>query len=145
MLYVLAGLAAVLVLIAALLWRNTRRRRQHQTPARAFARTSPQAQLDRLRAAGRYWGISIESHCRASSTLAGSRFSFEQAPALPVPGCEAVACSCCLVGLPERRRSAERRSGVERRRSVRVEANDRRNNHPRRAADRNYWGAYGHL
>ena len=108
-------------------------------------RPSPQMQLHKLQQSANFWGVRVESHCRASSRLAGKQFVFDEAPVLPVEGCESAACNCVLVGLPERRQRTDRRTGEDRRRSLRMESNDRRGERPRRKSDLNSWGAYSHL
>lgn len=141
----IVGLVLVL-LLGTLLMRG---RRKTSAPACATrspsAHPSPLAQIEKLKRNGRFWGFSVESHCRASSAIAGSRFAFDAAPPLPVPGCTSAQCTCCLIGLPDRRSRVDRRSGQDRRRSIRVESSDRRVERPRRQADLDSWVTYSHL
>ncbi|MCB1725556.1 MAG: hypothetical protein KDJ39_17865 [Gammaproteobacteria bacterium] len=135
-----------LLVLGALILRS----RNHQTPETAeehprSALPSPETQAVRLRDADRFWGFRVESHCRASSRLAGRQFAFDERLPVPVAGCESGQCACCLIGLPERRVLADRRSGMDRRRSIRLEDSDRRAERPRRRSDLNFWGAYSHL
>jgi len=118
---------------------------QDQGHSGAVTRLSPQAQLHKLQLSQKFWGVRIESHCRASSTLAGREFPFDAVPTLPVEGCESAACTCVLVGMPERRSLTDRRSGIDRRRAMRMESNDRRTKRPRRKNDINTWLDYSHL
>jgi hypothetical protein len=77
--------------------------------------------LQKLRRSGHYWGVRIQpGNCAAIRHFAGRRFTFEEAPNLPLPGCKAWRCSCTYVGLPERRRE-ERRTRKDRRDAVRVD------------------------
>lgn len=108
-------------------------------------RISPLAQWTQLQKTDRFWGYRVESHCRASSRLAGREYSFDEGPPLPVQGCEATNCTCRLIGMPERRTETERRSGEDRRSSIRMDDSDRRTERPRRKADINSWVSYGHL
>ena len=108
-------------------------------------RLPPREQLAGLRQDGRFRGVRIESHCAASSFLAGREYEFDAAPRLPVEGCEARVCECGYVGLPDRRKVVNRRSGGDRRESLRTDADDRRARYPRRKTDLNAWGGYGHL
>lgn len=106
---------------------------------------APRAQALKLKESGRYWGYRIESHCGASSRLSGREYRIDDSPPLPADGCAASPCTCCLIGLPNRRRQSERRSGRDRRRSLRLESVDRRDTYPRRATDLNSWNTYRHL
>lgn len=143
MLFALAGLLLALLGGIFLLRRNAQRPVLRDTAV--TARPSPQAQLHKLQSAQNFWGVRVESHCRASSRLAGQQFAFDGVPVLPVEGCESAVCNCVLVGLPERRLRTDRRLGEDRRRSLRMESNDRRSGRSRRKSDENSWGAYSHL
>lgn len=139
---VLGLLTAVLVLVLMLASQRHRR----LTPRRpAYMRPGPNAHLHRLRAAGTFRGVSIEAHCAASSALAGCEFRFEDAPALPVSGCDSAVCKCTYIGLPERRMLINRRSGRDRRQSIRMESEERRRGRPRRDTDANAWASFSHL
>jgi len=140
---VLGLIAAVLVLL--LLFGSKRHRRlTPRLPAHPI-RQSPATQLQRFRAAGSYRGVKVESHCGASSRFAGREFDFDDAPALPTSGCDAAVCECSYIALPERRRLAERRSGSDRRLSLRLDEDDRRIARPRRKSDTNAWATTSHL
>ena len=135
-------LAALLLLFLAI---SRRHRTLNPKLPKQPVRLSPEAQLLKLQNMGRFRGIRIESHCRASSHLVGQEFSFGAAPHLPVSGCDAAVCECGYTGLPERRRQGERRSGRDRRLSMRLETEDRRSERPRRGDDINTWAAYSKL
>ena len=143
---VLIALGVGLLILAGLFligaWRH--RRLTPRLPERPL-RLPPQAQLARLQQTGRFRGVRIESHCAASSFLAGREYAFDAAPHLPVEGCDAQLCDCGYVGLPDRRKLGTRRSGADRRESLRADWDDRRTEYPRRKADLNSWGTYGHL
>ncbi len=134
----------LMVLLGAFFWMRRNRQASTESPE-AGPLLSPQAQLHKLQHSGRFWGVSVESHCRASSPLAGRRFAFDSPPMLPVEGCKEASCHCCLRGLPDRRKQRERRSGEDRRHSLRMESSDRRSQRPRRQDDRNSWVTYSHL
>lgn len=146
MTYVLLGLGLLLLAMGLLFLAGARRHRRitPRLPSQPI-RLAPQAQLERLQQAGEFRGVHIGSHCAASSQLAGREFSFEAAPHLPVQGCDARVCECGYIGLPERRSVIDRRSGRDRRESLRTDWNDRRAERPRRAVDLNAWAAHGHL
>ena len=146
MAYVLLALGIVLAALLLLFLTISRRQRKlNPKLPKASVKLGPEAQLLKLQNMGRFRGIRIESHCRASSHLVGQEFAFESAPHLPVSGCDAAVCECGYAGLPERRRSTERRSGRDRRGSMRLEGDDRRSERPRRKEDVNTWAAYSKL
>jgi hypothetical protein len=78
-------------------------------------------ELNKLRCSGSFWGVSIQpGKCTAIRPFTGRRFTFEEAPDLPLPGCKARRCSCTYIGVPERRRD-ERRIHNDRRDVVRLD------------------------
>ncbi len=143
------GLLTLVVVLAALLLLflaiSRRQRKLNPKLPQKPVRLSPEAQLLKLQNAGSFRGVRVESHCRASSHLVGREFSFDTAPNLPVSGCDTAICECGYAGLPERRRLGERRSGRDRRVSLRLESEDRRSERPRRKGDINTWAAYSNL
>ncbi|MCB1922168.1 MAG: hypothetical protein KDJ27_00235 [Gammaproteobacteria bacterium] len=135
----------ILLSLAALIMRSRQTPPEPATEHVRQAPPPPQTQLAKLRNSKRFWGFKVESHCRASSRLAGRQFTLDERIPIPVEGCESPHCDCCLVGLPERRALADRRTGRDRRRSIRMEGSDRRTDMPRRKSDSNSWVAYSHL
>ena len=111
-------------------------------PADKASALTPVGQLARLKQCGKFNGVSVESHCPATSSLVGVRFTFENAPELPLPGCDATPCRCRFVGITERRQLIDRRSGHDRRESLRMDSDDRRSDQPRRKSERDAWGAF---
>ena len=78
-------------------------------------------ELKKLRRSGSYWGVRIQpGKCTAIRAFAGRRFTFEEAPDLPLPGCKSWRCSCTYIGVPEHRRE-ERRTHNDRRNVVRID------------------------
>jgi hypothetical protein len=78
-------------------------------------------ELNKLRRSGSFWGVRIQpGKCASIRPFAGRRFTFEEAPDLPLPGCKAWRCSCTYIGVPERRRN-ERRTHNDRRDVVRID------------------------
>jgi hypothetical protein len=132
------------ILLGGYIWRRRNRTAIAESPE-ADTALPPDAQLKKLRQSGRFWGVSVESHCRASSSLAGRQFSFDSPPVLPVEGCIEARCHCCLRGLPDRRERRDRRSADDRRAILRMESGERRSQRPRRRDDRNGWTNYSHL
>ena len=135
-LLVIGGIFLALVGLFLLYRRRSRSARQDSDESILL---TPSAQLFKLQNADRFRGVSVESHCRVSSPLAGREFPFESAPNLPVSGCDATVCKCRFIGLPDRRLDPERRSGQDRRRSLRMEGDDRRYERPRRNRDLSSW------
>ena len=91
-------------------------------------------ELNKLRRSGSFWGVRIQpGKCTAIRPFAGRRFTFEEAPDLPLPDCKAWRCSCTYIGTPERRRD-ERRIHNDRRDVVRIDVEhvDRRSFRGRR-------------
>lgn len=93
-------------------------------PLRAKLRLRPQ--LERLYLDGRYWGVRIEpgeagDACDAARRCVSGRFSFENAPSLPLPECANTRCSCRYAGLPEQRNPPPRRQTPDRREKIRYE------------------------
>jgi len=145
--YALFGMAGIVAILIGY-WLLTRRTRKPPVNDRIAAEPrhlTPQAQLVKLKDSPVFWGYRIESHCRPSSRLAGRQYPLDELPPLPVEGCTSGQCECCLVGLADQRRLVDRRSGQDRRRTLRLDSNDRRGDRPRRKADLNTWGSYGHL
>lgn len=144
--YALIALAAVILIILGLIVSRSRSKRgPGQAATEADIPLTPQAQLYKLQKNEKFWGVSIESHCSASSRLAGKQFPLEAAPVLPVRDCEAPACKCSYFGLPNRRIRTDRRSGLDRRLALRMEGTERRAERPRRQDDLISWSAYRHL
>jgi hypothetical protein len=78
-------------------------------------------QLEKLRTSGHYWGVKIQpGQCNAIRSFAGRRFSFDEAPELPLQGCTAKRCACSYVGVTERRRE-DRRTQMDRRSIARID------------------------
>ncbi len=93
----------------------------------------------------RFWGLRVtESEsgvcCEAMREMAGRCYPIENAPPLPIPGCDLTICQCRYEYLPERRANPERRSGLDRRSAIRFDTAcpDRRSGEDRRAGN-NQW------
>ena len=83
-------------------------------------------QLERLYRDGRYWGVRIEhdgtgNACEAVLQCSDDRYSFENAPPLPLPECAVTRCSCRYIGLEEQRQPPPRRQTSDRRDKIRYE------------------------
>ena len=142
-LFALGGV--ILTLIGLLLFRAQRGQEQIPEETEKPIRLTPPAQLYKLQKSDRFWGVSVESHCRASSRLVGQHFPFDEAPHLPVNDCEAGACICSYIGLPDRRFHDDRRRGQDRRGAMRMESTERRAERPRRKDDLVNWNSYRHF
>ena len=132
-------LLVILAVIAGIFWllrgsgvqRLERLGHQHKRPEveDEFVGLSTKAKaLEKLSHSGQFWGVEIlQGGCKASTALAGKQFTFNDAPALPLEGCEAHICPCQYKGLKERR-STHRRTQEDRRDGLRydVKKPDRR-------------------
>lgn len=97
---------------------------------RQRSRSKPK-NLAKLRHTGNYWGVTIKcGKCSAIQYTSGRKFTFDEAPILPVVGCKALRCSCRYQGLHERRKKQRRRAN-DRRETVRFDAQ-----HPERRSGR---------
>lgn len=147
MLYTLGAIAVALLVLGGylLLVKRSRTGALNRTPEDETLTPTPKSQLMKLRKQQGLWGYRVESHCRAASGMAGQRFTLDHEPPLPASDCEIGRCRCVLAGLREQRQHIDRRSGFDRRRSMRMESAERRAERPRRREDANNWGGYGHL
>ena len=101
-----------IALLAAIVFSGTRR---------GTGNRDKSSELQKLRRSGHYWGVRIQpGRCTAIRYFAGRRFTFDEAPNLPLPGCRAWRCSCTYIGVPERRHE-ERRNRKDRRDAVRFD------------------------
>jgi hypothetical protein len=96
--------------------------------------------LEKLRRTGIYRGVTIRpGKCATARRFRGKPFSFDQAPPLPLAGCNTLHCACHYQGLPEHRKR-ERRNTHDRRDSVRFDAErpERRTSQERRQGNINW-------
>ena len=97
-------------------------------------------QLYLLRQNGGFYGVKVHgSSCKAGAKCAGLVFNFEQAPRLPLENCDLATCSCVYMGVPDRRSNIEKRSGKDRRFSIR-QTPDRRSGKDRRLVNDTWKG-----
>jgi hypothetical protein len=87
----------------------------------------------------RFHAVSIhysEGACTTAKTLSGQRFLAEDAPKLPLPGCDAQECLCHFTHYEDRRSTVERRvpfSGVNYAGTSRSRLQERRKGKNRRS------------
>jgi len=120
---------AILGIIAGIIWlfrgRGIKRLRrlshQHKrtkTEDDSTGQTVKGKALEKLRHTPQFWGVEIQqAGCDASHALTDQEFAFEDAPALPLEGCDAPMCPCQYKGLKEhrtyhRRTREDRRDGL---------------------------------
>lgn len=101
----LKTLAIILLLLLSIWWLVRKRRESQQevaTPAlRARKKTTA------------YHAVSIKFQkeaCNAAKAMAGRRFLATAAPKLPLPDCDAAACTCRFAHHDDRRSGKDRRS-----------------------------------
>ena len=96
---ILVGVVAIIIVAAIYLRRRSAHGKQPEDPH----------SLDD----SRFHAVSIhysEGACTVAKTLAGQRFLAEDAPKLPLPGCDARQCNCRFTHYDDRRSTPERRA-----------------------------------
>ena len=90
--------------------------------------------IEKLRDNPLFWGVEMgQPGCEASQALLGRQFTFDEAPQLPLEGCNSANCTCQFKGLRDRR-SWVRRQQEDRRTTIRFDKDrpDRRSRKDRR-------------
>lgn len=73
-----------------------------------------------------FYSVSItRCGCKTSAKLAGKSFLFEQAPALPLPNCTVITCTCEYQGVVNHRHHGDRRIKT-RRAAIRMDSDRRK-------------------
>ena len=147
-------LLVIICLIAAVIWvlRGNRKpghhhRSTHHTAEKAdsppHTPTAPGG-LEKLKANSMFWGVEIgQAGCAAAQALLGQQYTFDEAPQLPLQGCDSAMCTCQYKGLKDHR-SQHRRKRGEQRKEIRFDNDkpDRRSRQDRRRGskwnDRSY-------
>lgn len=116
----------------------------YATHARRRPGVVARATVDKAPPATKIWGrrlVATEPHaCPAARALAGQSFRLDQAPTLPLQGCNNPDCRCVFQPQTDRRSGEERRQGIERRDMARFDApTDRRSGKGRRKDDSYTW------
>ncbi len=140
-------LLVIIVLIAGMVWmlrgqQGSKRRRGQPIPASA-ALAKPGG-LEKLRGSDFFWGVKIDhAGCPAAQALQNQHYTFDEAPELPVPGCDSANCTCQFKGLRDRRTNA-RRTHEDRRGEIRFDKDhpERRSPNGRRRSDK--WGNHSY-
>jgi hypothetical protein len=96
--------------------------------------------IEKLRDNPLFWGVEIgQPGCEAAQALLGQQFPFDEAPKLPLEGCNSANCTCQFKGLTDRRKMV-RRQQEDRRSELRFDKDrppDRRSRKDRRRG--NVW------
>ena len=96
--------------------------------------------MEKLRDNPLFWGVEIgQPGCEAAQALLGQQFPFDEAPKLPLEGCNSANCTCQFKGLKDRRKML-RRQREDRRAELRFDKDrppDRRSRKDRRRG--NVW------
>jgi hypothetical protein len=133
----------IVAVIAGVIWMLSRQKkpmRHHARTISASAAVAKPGGLDKLRNSKMFWGVHIDhAGCRAAQALQSQHYTFDEAPELPVPGCDSAHCTCQFKGLRERR-SKVRRTHEDRRSEIRFDKDhpERRSPKGRRRSDK--WG-----
>jgi hypothetical protein len=139
-------LLVIVVIVAGLVWmmraKPSPTRRRSSKLDRYDAMESAGASLggvDKLKSNPMFWGLEMgQPGCEAAMKILGQQYSFDDVPALPLPGCDSAMCTCQFKGL-KNRRSGQRRKTEDRRVEVRFEegkTSDRRSRKDRRRSDK---------
>jgi len=142
-------LLLILVVIAGLVWALRRRGGSAGLKSKLIGRTGSGSTgtaaakpggMDKLRDNPMFWGVEMgQPGCEAAQALLGQQFPFDEAPQLPLEGCNSPNCTCQFKGLKDRRKLV-RRQQVDRRESLRFDKDrppDRRSRKDRRRG--NVW------
>ena len=143
-------LLLIIVVIVGLVWalrkqgggaslRSRLLGRGSDAKSRAALATRPGG-IEKLRNNPLFWGVEMgQPGCEAAQAILGQQFTFDEAPQLPLQGCNSANCTCQFKGLKDRRKRV-RRQQEDRRESLRFEKDrppDRRSRKDRRRG--NVW------
>lgn len=132
-------LLVIFAVIAGMVWILRRQPIPKRRGARPIsAAVAKPGGLEKLRSNNLFWGVKIcHPGCRAARELQDQLYTFDEAPQLPVPGCDSANCTCQYRGLRERRVRALR-IHEDRRDEVRFDKDhpERRSPKERRRSDR---------
>ena len=143
-------LLLIIVVIAGLVWALRRRGGStglkssrllgRASSGKTGAAAARPGGIEKLRDNPMFWGVEMgQPGCEAAQALLGQQFPFEEAPQLPLEGCNSANCTCQFKGLKDRRKRV-RRQQEDRRESLRFEKDrppDRRSRKDRRRG--NVW------
>ena len=101
--------------------------------------------IEKLKCNALFWGVQMDQPgCEAARAILDKQYTFDEAPEMPLEGCDAPTCTCLFRGLLDKRK-IHRRAGADRRTEIRFDENgksDRRSRKDRRRGnawtDRNY-------
>jgi hypothetical protein len=133
----------IIAVIAGMFWillgQLSPKRRGVRRPMSASAAVAKPGGLEKLRSSNFFWGVRIEHPgCPAAQKLQDRHYTFDEAPALPVPGCDSAHCTCQFKGLRERRSRDDQRTQEDRRDEIRfdMEHPERRSPKGRRRSEK---------
>jgi hypothetical protein len=141
-------LLLIIVVIAGLVWALRTRGGTAGLKSRLLGRASKRSGsaavkpggIEKLRDNPMFWGVEMgQPGCEAAQALLGQQFPFDEAPRLPLEGCNSANCTCQFKGLKDRRKMV-RRQQEDRRESLRFDKDrppDRRSRKDRRRG--NVW------
>ncbi|MGD2137945.1 MAG: hypothetical protein PVJ66_01710 [Gammaproteobacteria bacterium] len=110
--------------------RGSQLRKQTPTPA---APAKPGG-IEKLKCNALFWGVQMDHPgCEAARAIMDKQYPFDEAPEMPLEGCDSPTCTCLFKGLLDRRKLS-RRSGSDRRNEIRFgdKGTDRRSRKDRR-------------
>lgn len=109
--FVLAGALAAGILIFLRLFAHKREPKARSAPE---YRASSHYKSVKSAANGRFRAVSCSGGCPSIRNLEGKRFLEQEAPILPLPGCNASRCDCVYVHHDDRRTGRKDRRGLSR-------------------------------
>jgi len=122
---VIIVLLVIICLIAAVIWvlrSNKSPGQRHRLTRQSAKNTGHQAStqtapggLEKLKSNPMFWGVEIgQAGCAAAQTLLGQQYTFDEAPQLPIAGCDSAMCTCQYKGLKDHRTDHRRKRGEQR-------------------------------
>ena len=128
----------IIALVVGMIWLLRGKQQPNRRASPATHTTTRPGGLDKLRKNELFWGVELgQAGCESARALLGRKYAFDEAPALPLPGCDSAMCTCQFNGLKERRGTL-RRTHDDRRDEIRFdkERPERRARRNRRRGDK---------
>jgi hypothetical protein len=135
------AIGIVIVVLAVQSRRDRSRPRRQKSKRVGNKKTAPAATpskpggIDKLKCNSLFWGVQMDHPgCEAARAILDKQFPFDEAPEMPLEGCDSPTCTCLFKGLLDRRK-LHRRTGSDRRKEIRFDEKgkpDRRSRKDRR-------------
>ena len=132
--YQTAGLIFLAAVIATIVWRLQTAKTQE------LIRTTAKGARQFVHRLGAYHAVSVVAQkdaCQEAKHLKGKRYLLDDAPILPLAGCDAKNCDCVYAHYKDRRQG-DRRDTLSNGRLIDPDAKDRRSSKDRRQAGESF-------